>query len=87
MIRTFLLCVLFITAVSANDIYVTQSQTNTQETTQKNDAGGFTEPQTVHEEEITFQQPQGGSNFEKSLIVPTDSAQYCSVVAGCLDIE
>jgi hypothetical protein len=31
----------------------------------------------------TYQQPQSGNTFEKSLIVPTDSAQYCSVVAGC----
>jgi len=43
MIRTFLFCVLFITAVSANDIYVTQSQT-TEETTTENTNTPFQEP-------------------------------------------
>ena len=43
MIRTFLFCVLFITAVSANDIYVTQSQT-TEETTTENTKTPFQEP-------------------------------------------
>jgi len=43
MIRTFLFYVLFITAVSANDIYVTQSQT-TEETTTENTNTPFQEP-------------------------------------------
>ena len=43
MIRTFLFCVFFITAVSANDIYVTQSQT-TEETSTENTNTPFQEP-------------------------------------------
>ena len=84
MIRTFLFCVLFITAVSANDIYVTQSQTATQ--TENTDTQGFTEPQTDQNVESTYQQPEGGSNFEKNLI-PVDTTKFCSVIAGCLESQ
>ena len=70
MIRTFLLCELFITAVSANDIYVTQSQT-TEETTTENTNTPFQEP----------------LEDSEKILISNESKQYCSVVAGCLDIE
>ena len=60
--------------VWANDIYVEQAEVNTQDKV-------ALETQTVAGN--TYSQPEGGNKFEKSLIVPTDSAQYCSVVAGC----
>ena len=60
--------------VWANDIYVEQAEVNTQDKV-------ALETQTVADN--TYSQPEGGNTFEKSLIVPTDSAQYCSVVAGC----
>jgi len=84
MIRTFLFCVLFVTAVSANDIYVTQSQTAPQ--SENTDTQGFTEPQTDQDVGSAYQQPESGTNFEKSLI-PVDTSQYCSVIAGCLESQ
>lgn len=81
MIRTFIIILCFITAVSANEIYVGQVTTPDATQTNPESTGGFTEPKT---EGSTYQQPTGGSNFEKSLI-PIDTPQYCSVVAGCLE--
>ena len=60
--------------VWANDIYVEQAEDNTQDKV-------ALETQTVADN--THSQPEGCNTLEKSLIVPTDSAQYCSVVAGC----
>ena len=74
MIRTFLIAMIFSTGVWANDIYVTQSSEDNKaalETPVGNTATGS-----------NYQQPEGGSNFEKNL-TPVDSAQYCSVLAGC----
>ena len=75
MVRAFLITILLSTAVWANDIYVEQAEVNTQDKvaleTKQSTTGS------------TYQQPQSGNTFEKSLIVPTNSAQYCSVVAGC----
>jgi hypothetical protein len=75
MVRAFLITILLSTAVWANDIYVGQAEVNTQDK-----AALETKQATTGS---TYQQPQGGNTFEKSLIVPTNSAQYCSVVAGC----
>ena len=74
MIRTILLAMMLCSTVWANDIYVEQAEANTQDK-------AALETQTVADN--TYSQPEGGTNFEKSLIVPTDTAQYCSVVAGC----
>ena len=74
MVRAFLITILLSTAVWANDIYVEQAEVDTQDKV-------ALETQTVADN--TYSQPEGGNTFEKSLIVPTDSAQYCSVVAGC----
>ena len=75
MVRALLISLLFCAAANANDIYVTQAEVNTQDKvaleTKQSTTGS------------TYQQPQSGNTFEKSLIVPTNSAQYCSVVAGC----
>ena len=74
MIRTFLIATVFATGAWANDIYVAQTNEDNKaalETPVDNTATGS-----------TYQQPESGSNFEKSLI-PVDSAQYCSVMAGC----
>ena len=75
MVRAFLITILLSTAVWANDIYVEQAEVNTEDTKVA------LETKTVADN--TYSQPKGGNKFEKSLIVPTDSAQYCSVVAGC----
>ena len=75
MVRAFLITILLSTAVWANDIYVEQAEVNTQDK-----AALETKQSTTGS---TYQQPQGGNTFEKSLIVPANSAQYCSVVAGC----
>ena len=74
MIRTLLISMMLCSTVWANDIYVEQAEVNTQDKV-------ALETQTVAGK--TYSQPEGGNKFEKSLIVPTDSAQYCSVVAGC----
>ena len=74
MIRTVLIAMMLCSTVWANDIYVEQAEVNTQDKV-------ALETQTVTDN--TYSQPEGGNTFEKSLIVPTDSAQYCSVVAGC----
>jgi hypothetical protein len=74
MIRTILIAMMLCSTVWANDIYVEQAEVNTQDKV-------ALETQTVAGN--TYSQPEGGNTFEKSLIVPTDSAQYCSVVAGC----
>ena len=74
MIRTILIAMMLCSTVWANDIYVKQAEDNTQDK-------AALETQTVSDN--TYSQPEGGTNFEKSLIVPTDTAQYCSVVAGC----
>ena len=74
MIRTVLIAMMLCSTVWANDIYVTQADANT--------SGDKAALETKTETGSTFQQPKGGTNFEKSLIVPTDT-QYCSVVAGC----
>jgi len=74
MIRTILIAMMLCSTVWANDIYVEQAEANTQDK-------AALETQTVADN--TYSQPEGGTNFEKSLIVPTDTAQYCSVVAGC----
>ena len=74
MIRTVLIALMLCSTVWANDIYVEQVEVNTQDKV-------ALETQTVADN--TYSQPEGGNTFEKSLIVPTDSAQYCSVVAGC----
>ena len=74
MIRTLLISMMLCSTVWANDIYVEQAEVNTQDKV-------ALETQTVADN--TYSQPEGGNTFEKSLIVPTDSAQYCSVVAGC----
>jgi hypothetical protein len=74
MIRTILLAMMLCSTVWANDIYVEQAEDNTQDK-------AALETETVADN--TYSQPEGGTNFEKSLIVPTDTAQYCSVVAGC----
>jgi len=75
MIRALLISLLFCAVANANDIYVEQAEVNTQDKvaleTKQSTTGS------------TYQQPQSGNTFEKSLIVPTDSGQYCSVVAGC----
>ena len=73
MIRTILIAMMLCSTVWANDIYVEQAEVNTQDK-------AALETQTVTGS--TYQQPAGGTSFEKSLIVPTDT-QYCSVVAGC----
>ena len=73
MIRTVLIAMMLCSTVWANDIYVEQAEVNTQDK-------AALETQTVTGS--TYQQPAGGTSFEKSLIVPTDT-QYCSVVAGC----
>ena len=75
MVRAFLITILLSTAVWANDIYVEQAEVNTQDK-----AALETKQSTTGS---TYQQPQSGNTFEKSLIVPTNSTQYCSVVAGC----
>ena len=74
MIRTLLISMMLCSTVWANDIYVEQAEVNTQDKV-------ALETQTVADN--THSQPKGGNTFEKSLIVPTDSGQYCSVVAGC----
>ena len=74
MIRTVLIAMMLCSTVWANDIYVEQAEVNTQDKV-------ALETQTVADN--THSQPKGGNTFEKSLIVPTDSGQYCSVVAGC----
>ena len=74
MVRALLISLLFCAVANANDIYVEQAEVNTQDK-------AALETQTVAEN--TYTQPEGGNTFEKSLIVPTNSAQYCSVVAGC----
>jgi hypothetical protein len=74
MVRALLISLLFCAAANANDIYVTQAEVNTEETK--------VALETKTESGSKFQQPKGGTSFEKSLIVPT-TAQYCSVVAGC----
>ena len=74
MIRTVLIAMMLCSTVWANDIYVEQAEVNTQDKV-------ALETETVADN--TYSQPEGGNTFEKSLIVPTDSAQYCSVVAGC----
>ena len=74
MIRTILIAMMLCSTVWANDIYVEQAEDNTQDK-------AALETETVADN--TYSQPEGGTNFEKSLIVPTDTAQYCSVVAGC----
>jgi hypothetical protein len=74
MIRTVLIAMMLCSTVWANDIYVEQAEANTQDKV-------ALETETVADN--TYSQPAGGTSFEKSLIVPTDSTQYCSVVAGC----
>jgi hypothetical protein len=74
MIRTVLIAMMLCSTAWANDIYVEQAEVNTQDK-------AALETQTVADN--THSQPKGGNTFEKSLIVPTNSAQYCSVVAGC----
>ena len=74
MVRALLISLLFCAVANANDIYVTQAEVNTE----SNKVALETKTESVN----TFQQPKGGTNFEKSLIVPT-TTQYCSVVAGC----
>jgi hypothetical protein len=74
MIRTILIAMMLCSTVWANDIYVEQAEANTQDKV-------ALETETVADN--TYSQPAGGTSFEKSLTVPTDSAQYCSVVAGC----
>ena len=74
-----MISLLFCAAANANDIYVEQADVNTE----SDKVALETKTQTGS----TFQQPQSGNTFEKSLIVPTNSAQYCSVVAGCYDQE
>ena len=73
MIRTILIAMMLCSTVWANDIYVEQAEVNTQDKVAL---------ETKTESGSTFQQPKGGTSFEKSLIVPT-TTQYCSVVAGC----
>ena len=68
-----MISLLFCAAANANDIYVEQAEVNTQDKVAL---------ETKNESGLTFQQPKGGTSFEKSLIVPT-TTQYCSVVAGC----
>ena len=74
MVRAIIFAILFSTTVWANDIYVEQSEPQNETSTvalkTKDNSGS------------THQQPKGGTTFEKSLIVPTET-QYCSVVAGC----
>ena len=74
MVRALLISLLFCAVANANDIYVEQAEVNTQDKV-------ALETQTVADN--TYSQPESGNTFEKSLIVPTDSGQYCSVVAGC----
>ena len=74
MVRAMIFAILFSTTAWANDIYVEQASANT-----KGDKAAL---ETKTQTGSTFQQPKGGTTFEKSLIVPTDT-QYCSVVAGC----
>ena len=74
MIRALLISIMLCSTAWANDIYVTQADANT-----KGDKAAL---ETKSETGSTYQQPKGGTTFEKSLIVPT-TTQYCSVVAGC----
>lgn len=74
MIRTLIIAMIFSTGVWANDIYVTQ--------TNEQDKAALETPVGNTATGSTYQQPEGGSNFEKSLI-PVDSTKYCSVLAGC----
>lgn len=74
MVRAMIFAILFSTTAWANDIYVEQAAANTK--------GDKVALETKTQTGSTFQQPKGGTTFEKSLIVPTDT-QYCSVVAGC----
>jgi len=53
--------------VSANDIYVTQTATDTVQSDGK----------------PAFKEPIKSDNFEKDLLQPAGDAQYCSVIAGC----
>ena len=76
MVRTFIIAMIFTTGVWANDIYVDQS------TPDNDNKAALETPAANTATGSTYQQPEGGSNFEKSLI-PVDSAQYCSVLAGC----
>jgi len=78
MVRVFIFIILLSTTVLANNIYMEQSSDHT--------APEKAALQTENNSESTYQQPESGSNFEKSLIVPTDT-QYCSVVAGCYTQE
>jgi hypothetical protein len=74
MLRAFLISILFCLSVQANDIYVEQAEDTSQKT------------QVALQTQIpnnTFSQPVNGTNFEKSLVVPVGSKDYCSVVAGC----
>ena len=73
MIRTILIAMMLCSTVWANDIYVDQAEENTQDKV-------ALETETVADN--TYSQPAGGTTFEKSLIVPTET-QYCSVMAGC----
>lgn len=72
MIRILIITICFCTSVWANDIYVDQTEIN-------DDKAALKTPIDVGS---TYQQPPGGSNFEKNLI-PIDSAKHCSVLAGC----
>ena len=74
MVRALLISLLFCAVANANDIYVTQADANTE-----SDKAAL---ETKTESANTYQQPKGGTTFEKSMIVPT-TTQYCSVVAGC----
>ena len=76
MIRVFLITICLCTSALANDIYVSQTTTPDENAALETPAGNTATGS-------TYQQPEGGSNFEKNLI-PVDSAQYCSVLAGCL---
>ena len=70
-----MISLLFCVSVHANDIYVEQAQEEPEETK--------VALETKTEVGNTYQQPVGGNTFEKSLIVPVSSEQYCSVVSGC----
>jgi hypothetical protein len=67
MIRAILFTICFCTTVSANDIYVTQTATDTVQS----------------EGKPAFKEPIKSDNFEKDLLQPAGDAQYCSVIAGC----
>ena len=69
-----MISLLFCAVANANDIYVEQAEVDTE----SDKVALETKTQTGS----TFQQPQDGTTFEKSLIVPT-TTQYCSVVSGC----